>query len=64
MSFQGSRYRLELTTAYGRKVVASLSPSTDLSALAVGSVVRLACRNPERVHLIEAVATAAIPVPV
>ncbi len=64
VSFQGSRYRLELTTAYGRKVVASLSPSTDLSALAVGSVVRLACRNPERVHLIEAVATAAIPVPV
>ncbi|WP_022879891.1 ABC transporter ATP-binding protein [Microbacterium sp. B19] len=64
VSFQGSRYRLELTTAYGRKVVASLSPSTDLSSLAVGSVVRLACRNPERVHLIEAVATAAIPVPV
>ena len=64
VSFQGSRYRLELVTPYGRKVVASLSPSTDLSALAVGSRVRLACRAPERVHLIEAVATAAIPVPV
>ncbi len=64
VSFQGSRYRLELSTPYGRKVVASLSPSTDLSVLAVGSRVRLACRNPERVHLIEAVATAAIPVPV
>ncbi|TXK10073.1 ABC transporter ATP-binding protein [Microbacterium hatanonis] len=63
VSFQGSRYRLEIATDYGRKVVASLSPSSDVSALGVGERVRLACRNSDRVHVIEAVATAAIPVP-
>lgn len=63
VSFQGSRYRLEISSDYGRKVVASLAPSADVSALGVGQRVRLACRNPERVHVFEAVATAAIPVP-
>ncbi|MFK4759862.1 ABC transporter ATP-binding protein [Microbacterium sp. ZW T5_45] len=63
VSFQGSRYRLEAVTDYGRKVVASLAPSTDISTLGVGERVRLACRNSDRVHVIEQVATAAIPVP-
>lgn len=64
LSFQGSRYRLEVTTDYGRKVVASLAPSADLSGIAVGARVRLACRAPERVHVIDTVPTAAIPIPV
>ncbi|MDQ1129293.1 ABC transporter ATP-binding protein [Microbacterium sp. SORGH_AS_0888] len=64
VSFQGSRYRLEATTDHGRKVVASLTPSADVTGLAVGSRVRLACRNPERVHMIDTVPTAAIPIPV
>ncbi len=64
VSFQGSRYRLEVSTDHGRKVVASLAPSTDLASLAPGARVRMGCRNPDRVHVIEQVATAAIPVPV
>ena len=54
LSFQGTRFRLELITDGGRKVVCSLPTSLDVSTLGVGSRVRVACRNPERVHVIAA----------
>ena len=54
LSFQGTRFRLELLTDSGRKVVCSLPPSVDASSLVVGARVRVACRNPERVHVIAA----------
>ncbi|MEU6642579.1 ABC transporter ATP-binding protein [Saccharomonospora sp. NPDC046836] len=54
LSFQGTRFRLELLTDAGRKVVCSLSPSADVSSLVVGTRARLACRDPERVHVIAA----------
>lgn len=52
VSFQGSRFRLELATDSGRKVICSLPTSTDASALIVGSRVRIACVDPARVHVI------------
>lgn len=52
LSFQGSRFRLELTTDGGRKVICSLPTSTDASTLIVGSRVRIACLDPARVHVI------------
>ncbi|PZF82165.1 ABC transporter ATP-binding protein [Jiangella anatolica] len=61
LSFQGTRFRLELLTDGGRKVVCSLPPSIDASTLVVGERARVACRNPERVHVIAATpATAAM----
>lgn len=54
LSFQGTRFRLELQTDGGRKVVCSLPTALDVSALGIGSRVRVACRNPERVHVIPA----------
>ena len=54
LSFQGTRFRLELQTDGGRKVVCSLPTALDVSSLGVGSRVRVACRNPERVHVIPA----------
>ncbi|WP_116951371.1 ABC transporter ATP-binding protein [Jiangella endophytica] len=54
LSFQGTRFRLELLTGAGRRVVCSLPTSVDASALVVGAPARVACRNPERVHVIAA----------
>jgi putative spermidine/putrescine transport system ATP-binding protein len=61
LSFQGSRFRLELSTASGRKVVCSLPPSADVTALTVGAPARVACADPTRVHIIPAAARAAVP---
>ena len=52
LSFQGTRFRLELATDGGRKVICSLPTSIDASTLVVGSRVRVACAAPERVHVI------------
>jgi putative spermidine/putrescine transport system ATP-binding protein len=52
LSFQGTRFRLELATDSGRRLVCSLPTSTDASALVVGSRIRVACLAPERVHVI------------
>ncbi|BCJ62068.1 ABC transporter ATP-binding protein [Micromonospora endophytica] len=52
LSFQGSRFRLEVVTATGRSVVCSLPPHTDASALVPGSEVILGCGAPDRVHVI------------
>ncbi|KAA9108028.1 ABC transporter ATP-binding protein [Microbacterium rhizomatis] len=52
LSFQGSRFRLELMTDAGRRVVCSLPPAADVSALVVGASTRVACSNPGRVHII------------
>jgi putative spermidine/putrescine transport system ATP-binding protein len=54
LSFQGTRFRLELMTDAGRKVVCSLPTSVEASSLVVSTRVRVACRNPERVHVIAA----------
>ncbi|SCE96483.1 putative spermidine/putrescine transport system ATP-binding protein [Micromonospora haikouensis] len=52
LSFQGSRFRLEVTTPAGRSVVCSLPPHTDAGALLPGSEVTLGCADPDRVHVI------------
>lgn len=54
LSFQGTRFRLELQTDGGHKVVCSLPTSLDVTTLGVGSRARVACRNPDRVHVIPA----------
>ncbi|MFD5316627.1 ABC transporter ATP-binding protein [Streptomyces sp. NPDC127098] len=54
LSFQGTRFRLELMTDAGRKVVCSLPPSVDASSLVVSTRVRVTCPDPERVHVIAA----------
>jgi len=62
LSFQGSRFRLELLTDAGRRIVCSLPPAADVAALVVGSRARVACRNPDRVHVISTGALVAEPV--
>jgi len=52
VSFQGSRFRLEVATGSGRSVVCSLPPHTDARDLTVGAPVRLGCPDPTRVHVI------------
>ncbi|KAA9106034.1 ABC transporter ATP-binding protein [Microbacterium rhizomatis] len=59
LSFQGSRFRLELQTPSGRKIVCSLPPAADVSELTVGSHVRLGCTSPDRLHVIPLASTAA-----
>lgn len=53
VSFQGSRFRLEILTPEGPRVVCSLSPSHDVSNIAFGTRVRLGCSDPDRVHVIQ-----------
>ncbi|MDQ7903663.1 ABC transporter ATP-binding protein [Phytohabitans sp. ZYX-F-186] len=53
LSFQGSRFRLELATEGGQTVVCSLPPHTDVSPLLPGSEVALGCAEPRHVHIIE-----------
>lgn len=54
LSFQGSRFRLELVTPAGRRVVCSLPSATDPAGVQVGSTARVACRDVSRVHVIPA----------
>ncbi|MGA1838735.1 ABC transporter ATP-binding protein [Herbiconiux sp. 11R-BC] len=58
LSFQGSRFRLELRTDAGRRIVCSLPPAADVSALVVGSRARVGCRDTGRVHVISTTASA------
>jgi putative spermidine/putrescine transport system ATP-binding protein len=53
LSFQGSRYRLELLTNDGQRIVCSLSPHTDVGGMAPGAVARVACLDPGLVHIID-----------
>ncbi|RBM06282.1 ABC transporter ATP-binding protein [Streptomyces sp. PT12] len=62
LSFQGTRFRLELMTDAGRKVVCSLPPSVDASSLVMGTRVRVVCRDPERVHVIDTPPARPVPV--
>ncbi len=52
LSFQGSRFRLELLTRAGHRVVCSLPGSAHPANLTVGSIARVACRDIEKVHVI------------
>lgn len=52
LSFQGSRFRLEAVTPSGQRLVCSLPPQSDVSALTAGAAVRLGCADPDRVHII------------
>lgn len=61
LSFQGSRFRLELTTDAGRTIVCSLPPSLDVAGATVGARARLACMDASRVHVIPAQGPLALP---
>lgn len=52
LSFQGTRFRLELMTDAGRKVICSLPTAVEVGDLVVGSRVRVACTQPDHVHVI------------
>jgi len=52
LSFQGSRFRLELLTDAGSRIVCTLPPAVDVAQVAVGSRARLACQDAGRVHII------------
>ncbi|MET7399680.1 ABC transporter ATP-binding protein [Dactylosporangium sp. NPDC005572] len=54
LSFQGSRFRLELATPEGQVVVCSLPPHAEVGALVPGSEATLGCAAPHRVHVIRA----------
>ncbi|MBB2975362.1 putative spermidine/putrescine transport system ATP-binding protein [Microbacterium endophyticum] len=54
VSFQGTRYRLELLTSAGRKIVCSLPTTIDPASLSAGAVVRVACSDASHVHVIKA----------
>ncbi|WP_214105902.1 ABC transporter ATP-binding protein [Acrocarpospora catenulata] len=56
LSFQGSRFRLEVVSDTGGRVVCSLPPQTDAGTLLDGNRVRLGCAHPDRVHVIAATA--------
>ncbi|WP_374976698.1 ABC transporter ATP-binding protein [Microbacterium trichothecenolyticum] len=62
LSFQGSRFRLELRTDADRRIVCSLPPSADVSALAVGARARLGVADPSRVHTIASTGAVRVPV--
>ncbi|MEU1300193.1 ABC transporter ATP-binding protein [Streptomyces shenzhenensis] len=53
LSFQGSRYRLELLNVNGERIVCSLGPHTDVSGIVVGQRIRVACLDPSLVHIID-----------
>ncbi|MFI5953283.1 ABC transporter ATP-binding protein [Cryptosporangium sp. NPDC051539] len=52
VSYQGTRYRLELETPDGARVVASLPASWDADDLVPGRKARLGCLDASRVHVI------------
>ncbi len=54
VSFQGDRFRVELESPSGAKVICSLPSNSDMSRLYIGNTVTLACVNESRVHLIDA----------
>ncbi|MGP6170087.1 TOBE domain-containing protein [Microbacterium sp. A204] len=62
LSFQGSRFRLEVRSGVDRRIVCSLPPGADVSALTVGSRVRLGCVDPTRVHIIQSSPLTRVPV--
>ncbi len=53
LSFQGSRYRLELLNRNGERIVCSLGPHTDVSGLVVGQEARVECLDPSLVHIVD-----------
>jgi putative spermidine/putrescine transport system ATP-binding protein len=53
LSFQGSRYRLELANRNGERIVCSLGPHTDVSGIVVGQRARVECLDPSLVHIID-----------
>jgi putative spermidine/putrescine transport system ATP-binding protein len=55
VSFQGNRFRLELETADGRAVVASLPSNWNVDDLVPGRATRLGCIDASRVHIIRPV---------
>ncbi|UFS58680.1 ABC transporter ATP-binding protein [Subtercola endophyticus] len=57
LSFQGNRFRLELTTPSGNRIVCSLPPHADVTGLVPGSTVRLGCVDPDRIHIISTTET-------
>lgn len=62
LSFQGSRFRLELRSDDDRRIVCSLPPSTDVAGLTVGARARLGVSDPTRVHVIPSDAAVRVPV--
>jgi putative spermidine/putrescine transport system ATP-binding protein len=56
LSFQGSRFRLEMVTHDGQRIVCSLPPHADVTGLVPNAPVRLGCMDHDRVHIIEHVA--------
>ncbi|TAJ48085.1 MAG: ABC transporter ATP-binding protein [Herbiconiux sp.] len=52
VSFQGDRFRIEMDTSDGRVLVCTLPSTADVSLLVPGLPARLACTDPERVHII------------
>jgi putative spermidine/putrescine transport system ATP-binding protein len=63
VSFQGTRFRLELETSTGGSIVASLPAGWDVNDLVPGRPTRLGCLDASRVHII-APADSTAPVPV
>ncbi|OLT18669.1 hypothetical protein BJF78_00765 [Pseudonocardia sp. CNS-139] len=53
VSFQGSRYRLELLAGHAGTILCSLPPHTDVGALSPGVHARVACLDPGLVHVID-----------
>lgn len=52
VSFQGDRFRVELETPGGVKLVSTMPSNADMAALVPGGRVRLGCTNSSRVHVI------------
>ncbi|AWB88602.1 ABC transporter ATP-binding protein [Salinibacterium hongtaonis] len=52
VSFQGERYRVEARAADGTTVISTMPSNSDMSRLAVGSLMEFGCRQPERMHVI------------
>lgn len=61
-SYQGSRYRLDVTRGEGREpMIVTLPPTTDPAAIAPGVELRLGIAHPGTVHVVEEEATSEPP---
>jgi putative spermidine/putrescine transport system ATP-binding protein len=54
VSFQGARFRVEVETPGGQKIVASVHSGVSLAGLVPGAPTRLTVRDPGRTHIITA----------
>lgn len=52
VSFQGARFRVEVETPAGQKIVASVHSGVSLAGLVPGAPTRLTVRDPGRIHVI------------